>query len=89
MPIAMYPGSFDPVTRGHLDIIKRSSRMFDKVIVAVLVNSAKQPLFTVEERVAMLQHTQLLHNEAAQAEAVKKAEPAAADKTAVESGSRQ
>ena len=48
MPIAMYPGSFDPVTRGHLDIIKRSSRMFDKVIVAVLVNSAKQPLFTVE-----------------------------------------
>ena len=54
MPIAMYPGSFDPVTRGHLDIIKRSSRMFDKVIVAVLVNSAKQPLFTVEERVAML-----------------------------------
>ena len=54
MPIAMYPGSFDPVTHGHLDIIKRSSRMFDKVIVAVLVNSAKQPLFTVEERVAML-----------------------------------
>ena len=54
MPIAMYPGSFDPVTRGHLDIIKRSSRMFDKVIVAVLVNSAKTPLFTVEERVAML-----------------------------------
>ncbi len=47
MPIAMYPGSFDPVTRGHLDIIKRSSRMFDKVIVAVLVNSAKTPLFTV------------------------------------------
>ena len=42
--IAMYPGSFDPVTNGHLDIIKRSSRMFDKVIVAVLVNSAKTPL---------------------------------------------
>ena len=54
MPIAMYPGSFDPVTRGHLDIIRRSSRMFDKLIVAVLVNSAKTPLFTVEERVAML-----------------------------------
>ena len=49
--IAIYPGSFDPVTNGHLDIIKRSSRMFDKVIVAVLVNSAKTPLFTVEERV--------------------------------------
>lgn len=54
MTVAMYPGSFDPVTRGHLDIIKRSSRMFDKVIVAVLINSAKSPLFTVEERVAML-----------------------------------
>ena len=54
MTVAMYPGSFDPVTRGHLDIIKRSSRMFDKVIVAVLINSAKNPLFTVEERVAML-----------------------------------
>ena len=55
MKIAIYPGSFDPVTNGHLDIIKRSSRMFDKVIVAVLINSAKHPLFTVEERVAMLQ----------------------------------
>ena len=55
--IAMYPGSFDPVTNGHLDIIKRSSRMFDKVIVAVLVNSAKTPLFTVEERVAMLRES--------------------------------
>ena len=88
--IAMYPGSFAPVTNGHLDIIKRSSRMFDKVIVAVLVNSAKTPLFTVEERVAMLQHTQLLHNEAAQAEAAKQeAEPAAAEKTSAESGSRQ
>ena len=54
MTVAMYPGSFDPVTRGHLDIIKRSSRMFDKVIVAVLINSAKSQLFTVEERVAML-----------------------------------
>ena len=50
----MYPGSFDPVTRGHLDIIKRASRMFDKLIVAVLNNSAKTPLFTVEQRVEML-----------------------------------
>ena len=56
-PIAMYPGSVDPVTNGHLDIIKRSSRMFDKAIVAVLVNSAKTPLFTVEERVAMLRES--------------------------------
>ena len=55
MPIAMYPGSFDPVTKGHLDIIHRSARMFDKLIVAVLINSAKRPLFTVEERVALLQ----------------------------------
>lgn len=55
MRIAMYPGSFDPVTRGHLDIIKRSARMFDKLIVAVLINSAKKPLFTVEERVALLE----------------------------------
>ena len=55
MAIAIYPGSFDPVTRGHLDIIKRASRMFDKLIVAVLINSAKTPLFTTEERVAMLQ----------------------------------
>ena len=54
MPIAMYPGSFDPVTNGHLDIIKRSARMFDKLIVAVLINSAKHPLFTVEERVELL-----------------------------------
>ncbi|WP_294497433.1 pantetheine-phosphate adenylyltransferase [uncultured Gemmiger sp.] len=54
MPIAMYPGSFDPVTNGHLDIIKRSARMFDKLIVAVLINSAKHPLFTVEERVQLL-----------------------------------
>ena len=56
MPIAMYPGSFDPVTRGHLDIIKRSSRMFDTLIVAVLNNSAKTPLFTVKERDEMLHH---------------------------------
>ena len=54
MPIAMYPGSFDPVTKGHLDIIHRSARMFDKLIVAVLINSAKRPLFTIEERVALL-----------------------------------
>jgi pantetheine-phosphate adenylyltransferase len=54
MAIAIYPGSFDPVTRGHLDIIKRAARVNDKVIVAVLINSAKEPLFSVEERVDML-----------------------------------
>ncbi len=52
--IAVYPGSFDPVTNGHLDIIKRASRIFDKVIVAVLTNAAKNPAFTFDERVAML-----------------------------------
>jgi pantetheine-phosphate adenylyltransferase len=48
------PGSFDPVTNGHLDIIARASKMFDKVIVAVLNNSSKHSLFTVEERIEML-----------------------------------
>ena len=55
MAIAIYPGSFDPVTRGHLDIIKRAAKINDRLIVAVLINSAKQPLFTIEERVALLQ----------------------------------
>lgn len=55
MAIAIYPGSFDPVTRGHLDIIKRAARINDHLIVAVLNNSAKSPLFTVEERVEMLE----------------------------------
>ena len=51
---AVYPGSFDPVTKGHLDIIKRAAKINDHLIVAVLINSAKDPLFTVEERVALL-----------------------------------
>ena len=46
---AVYPGSFDPVTNGHLDIIKRASKQFDEVIVGVLVNSKKTPLFSIEE----------------------------------------
>ena len=54
MSIAVYPGSFDPVTRGHMDIIERASKTVDHLIVGVLVNSAKSPLFTVEERVALL-----------------------------------
>ena len=57
MKIAVYPGSFDPVTYGHLDIIRRASRMFDKVIVAVMFNSAKTPLFTLDERVKMLRES--------------------------------
>lgn len=51
---AVYPGSFDPVTFGHLDIIERASRVVDEVVVAVLVNNSKQPLFSTEERVEML-----------------------------------
>ncbi|CUU37059.1 MAG: pantetheine-phosphate adenylyltransferase [Fimbriimonadales bacterium] len=52
---AVYPGSFDPPTLGHLDIISRAARLFDELIVAVAVNAQKKPLFTLEERVAMLQ----------------------------------
>lgn len=52
--IAVYPGSFDPVTCGHIDIIKRSCKLFDKVIVAVLNNSSKSPLFSVDERVELI-----------------------------------
>jgi pantetheine-phosphate adenylyltransferase len=51
---AVCPGSFDPVTNGHLDIIGRASRLFDEVIVGVLINQSKTGLFTVEERIAML-----------------------------------
>ncbi len=54
MSTAIYPGSFDPVTYGHLDIIKRSSRMFDQVIIGVLINKSKKPLFSAEERVNMI-----------------------------------
>lgn len=52
--IAIYPGSFDPVTNGHLDLIERGEKMFDLLIVAVLNNAEKEPLFTVPERVEML-----------------------------------
>lgn len=54
MRTAIYPGSFDPVTFGHLDVIKRSSKMVDRLIVGVLNNKAKIPLFSIEERVKML-----------------------------------
>ena len=57
MVIAMYPGSFDPVTNGHLDIIKRAARMYDRLIVAVLNNTAKTPLFTREERLELLRES--------------------------------
>ena len=54
---AIYPGSFDPVTNGHLDVIDRARKLFDEVIVAVAHNDQKQPLFTLEERLALLQGT--------------------------------
>lgn len=54
MNIAVYPGSFDPVTYGHIDIIKRASKISDKLIVGVLMNSSKRGLFTIEERVELL-----------------------------------
>ena len=57
MKTALYPGSFDPVTLGHLDIIQRASQMFDTVIVAVMCNSAKTPLFTLDERVKMIKES--------------------------------
>ena len=52
--VAIYPGSFDPITCGHLDLIERSSRLVDRLVVAILRNENKQPLFTVEERIEML-----------------------------------
>lgn len=55
MRIAVYPGSFDPITNGHLDIIERASRIFDIVIVGVLNNSSKNPLFTASERVMLIE----------------------------------
>ena len=55
--IAIYPGSFDPLTNGHVDVIQRALEIFDKVIVAILHNPAKKSLFTTQERVAMIQES--------------------------------
>ena len=54
---AIYPGSFDPVTNGHADVIMRAAEMFDTLVVGVLRNSSKTPLFTIEERIEMIKHT--------------------------------
>ncbi|MBR5942754.1 MAG: adenylyltransferase/cytidyltransferase family protein, partial [Clostridia bacterium] len=54
MRTAVYPGSFDPITMGHIDIIKRASVMFDKLVICVMSNAKKTPLFTPEERVELI-----------------------------------
>ena len=54
MTTAIYPGSFDPLTFGHVDVVERSARLFDKVIVSILINAQKAPLFTVEERIEIM-----------------------------------
>jgi len=59
---AVYPGAFDPITNGHIDIIERSAKIFDEVIVAILVNIQKQPMFSVEERIDMIQSIIKLDN---------------------------
>lgn len=55
MKLAIYPGTFDPVTNGHLDLVERGLRIFDELIIAVALNPKKQPLFTLEERLALFQ----------------------------------
>lgn len=55
--VAIYPGSFDPITSGHIDVIERGSKMFGRVIVAILQNEGKRPLFTVAERMEMLRES--------------------------------
>ena len=57
MKVAVYPGSFDPITNGHLDIIERGAKIFDKLIVGVLVNVDKKGLFTIDERVELIKKT--------------------------------
>ena len=55
MAVALCPGSFDPPTRGHVDVIRRCARLFDRVVVGVVINPSKRALFTLEERVGFLQ----------------------------------
>ncbi|CAN5876654.1 pantetheine-phosphate adenylyltransferase [soil metagenome] len=57
----IYPGSFDPITNGHLDVLERAAKLFDELIIAVAMDNQKNSLFTVEERVAMIEETARLH----------------------------
>ncbi|MBR6274943.1 MAG: pantetheine-phosphate adenylyltransferase [Lachnospiraceae bacterium] len=57
MKIGIYPGSFDPITKGHIDIIERAARVVDRLVIGVLDNSEKKPLFTAEERVALIKES--------------------------------
>lgn len=57
MTVAVYPGSFDPITYGHIDIAERSAKIFDKLIVAVLINKEKNPLFSIDERLDMIKES--------------------------------
>ena len=59
MKVAIYPGSFDPITSGHLNIIQRAANIFDKLIVCVMVNAGKNPMFTLEERVELIRRVTL------------------------------
>ena len=56
MSVAIYAGSFDPVTNGHLDVISRTASIFDQVVIGILINQGKSPMFSLEERVDMIEH---------------------------------
>jgi pantetheine-phosphate adenylyltransferase len=60
--IAIYPGTFDPVTNGHIDLIQRAANLFDEVIVAIAANSKKKPLFSLEERISLCENVLMLPN---------------------------
>ena len=57
MSIAIYPGSFDPITKGHIDVLKKAAKLFDKVIIAVSINPGKSPMFSLEERVELIRQS--------------------------------
>jgi pantetheine-phosphate adenylyltransferase len=54
--LAVYPGSFDPITNGHLDLLERGLKIFDRIVIAIAINPAKKPLFSLEERLEMIKH---------------------------------